>query len=42
VGKYGIPRCFVAPPSRPGLMLGYSRMNHEKIREGGRLLGESF
>jgi GntR family transcriptional regulator / MocR family aminotransferase len=42
VGVYGISGYFLAPPSRPGLMLGYSRMNQEKIREGIRLLGESF
>jgi len=42
VGVYGIAGYFLARPSRPGLMLGYSRMNQEKIREGIRLLGESL
>jgi hypothetical protein len=37
VGVCGIAGYFLAPPSRPGLVLGYSRMNQEKIREGIRL-----
>jgi GntR family transcriptional regulator/MocR family aminotransferase len=40
VGVYGISHCFLKRPSRPGLMLGYSTMNEEEIREGIRLLGE--
>jgi len=40
VGIYGISRYFLTRPSRPGLMLGYSRMNESRIREGIRLLGE--
>jgi GntR family transcriptional regulator / MocR family aminotransferase len=40
VGVYGISRYFLGRPSRAGLMLGYSRMNEEKIREGIRRLSE--
>jgi GntR family transcriptional regulator/MocR family aminotransferase len=40
VGIYGISHCFLTKPSRPGFILGYSRMNEEEIREGIRLLGE--
>ncbi len=40
VGVYGISRYFLARPSRRGLMLGYSRMNEERIREGIRRLSE--
>ena len=40
VGIYGISHCFLTRPSRTGLMLSYSRMNEEEIREGIRLLGE--
>ena len=42
VGIYGISRYFLARLSRTGLMLGYSRMNEEEIREGIRLLGETL
>ena len=40
VGIYGISHCFLARPSRTGLMLGYARMNEKEIREGIRLLSE--
>jgi GntR family transcriptional regulator/MocR family aminotransferase len=40
VGVYGIAHCFLNTPSRPGLMLGYARMNEREIREGIRILGE--
>jgi len=40
VGVYGISRYFLAPPSKVGLLLGYSRMKEEEIREGIRRLGE--
>ena len=40
VGVYGISRYFLTQPSRTGLMLGYSRMEDEQIREGIRRLGE--
>ncbi|MGB6385548.1 MAG: PLP-dependent aminotransferase family protein [Terriglobales bacterium] len=40
VGIYGISRYFLTRPSRSGLMLGYSRMKEEEIREGIRRLGE--
>jgi GntR family transcriptional regulator/MocR family aminotransferase len=40
VGVSGISHCFLARPSRPGIVLGYSRMNEKEIREGIRLLGE--
>jgi GntR family transcriptional regulator/MocR family aminotransferase len=40
VGIYGISRYFLTRPSRPGLMLGYSRMNEQEIREGIRRLSE--
>jgi GntR family transcriptional regulator/MocR family aminotransferase len=42
VGVYGISGYFLARAARAGLMLGYSRMNEQSIREGIRLLGESF
>jgi GntR family transcriptional regulator/MocR family aminotransferase len=42
VGVYGISGYFLARAARAGLMLGYSRMNKQSIREGIRLLGESF
>jgi GntR family transcriptional regulator/MocR family aminotransferase len=42
VGVYGIAGYFLAWASRAGLMLGYSRMNEQQIREGIRLLGESL
>jgi GntR family transcriptional regulator/MocR family aminotransferase len=40
VGVYGISRYYLGRASRSGLMLGYSRMNEEKIREGIRRLSE--
>lgn len=40
VGVYGVARYFLTPPSRTGLMLGFSRMKEEEIREGIRRLGE--
>lgn len=42
VGIYGISRYFLARRFRTGLMLGYSRMKEEEIREGIRLLGETL
>lgn len=39
VGVYGISHCFLTQPSRPGIILGYSRMNEKELREGIRLLG---
>jgi len=42
VGVYGISGYYLARPARVGLMLGYSRMNEQGIREGIRLLGEAF
>ena len=39
VGVYGIARYFLTRPSRSGLVLGYSRMKEEEIREGIRRLG---
>jgi GntR family transcriptional regulator/MocR family aminotransferase len=40
VGIYGISRYYLGRASRGGVMLGYSRMNEEKIREGIRRLSE--
>jgi len=42
VGVYGISHCCLAKPSRTGIILGYSRMNEAQIREGIRLLSQSF
>jgi GntR family transcriptional regulator/MocR family aminotransferase len=42
VGVYGVARHFWRRPRRPGLMLGYSRMREEDIREGIRRLAECF
>jgi GntR family transcriptional regulator/MocR family aminotransferase len=42
VGIYGISRYFLTRAPRTGLMLGYSRMNEERIREGIRRLGETL
>jgi GntR family transcriptional regulator/MocR family aminotransferase len=42
VGVYGIAGYFLARAARAGLMLGYSRMNEQQIREGIWLLGEAF
>jgi GntR family transcriptional regulator / MocR family aminotransferase len=38
VGVYGISQYFLTRPARPGLMLGYSRMKEQEIREGIRRL----
>ena len=40
VGVYGVSRYFLKRPSRPGLMLGYSRLKENEIREGIRRLSE--
>ena len=40
VGVYGIARYFLTRSARAGLVLGYSRMKEEGIREGIRRLGE--
>lgn len=40
VGVYGISPYFLRKPSRPGLLLGYSRMRESEIREGIRRLSE--
>ena len=40
VGVYGISEYYLRPPRRPGLLLGYSRLNEHEIREGIRRLGE--
>jgi GntR family transcriptional regulator / MocR family aminotransferase len=40
VGIYGISRYFLKRPSRTGIMLGYSRMRENEIREGIRRLSE--
>ncbi len=40
VGIYGISHCYLTPPRRTGLMLGYSTMNESEIREGIRILGQ--
>ncbi len=40
VGVYGISRNFLTRPARTGIMLGYSRMKEDEIREGIRRLGE--
>ncbi len=40
VGVYGIAGYYLARPSQPALMLGYSRLNEQEIREGIRRLGE--
>jgi GntR family transcriptional regulator/MocR family aminotransferase len=42
VGVYGISHCYLTKPLRPGLIIGYSRMNEDEIREGIRLLGETL
>ena len=38
VGVYGVNGYFLRPPSRPGILLGYSRMREAEIREGVRRL----
>jgi GntR family transcriptional regulator/MocR family aminotransferase len=40
VGIYGVAQYFLTPPSRAGLMLGYSRLKEAEIREGIRRLSE--
>jgi len=40
VGVYGISHYFLKRPPRTGVMLGYSRMKEEEIREGIRRLGQ--
>ncbi|HZU42316.1 MAG TPA: PLP-dependent aminotransferase family protein [Terriglobales bacterium] len=40
VGVYGISGYFLARPAPPGLMLGYSRLNEQEIREGIKRLGD--
>ncbi len=40
VGIYGTAGYFIDRPSRPGLILGYSRLNERDIREGIRRLAE--
>jgi GntR family transcriptional regulator/MocR family aminotransferase len=40
VGVYGIAPYFAAQPSRPGIILGYSRMRVADIRDGIRRLGD--
>jgi GntR family transcriptional regulator/MocR family aminotransferase len=40
VGISGIAHCYLTRPSRPGIMLGYSRINEREIREGIRRLSE--
>ena len=42
VAVYGIARHFLQRPHRTGLMLGYSRMREEDIREGVRRLAECW
>jgi GntR family transcriptional regulator/MocR family aminotransferase len=42
VGISGISHCFMTRPSRPGIILGYSRLNEREIREGVRRLSEIF
>lgn len=40
VGVYEISPYFLRPPSRTGILLGYSRLNEKQITEGIRRLGE--
>jgi len=40
VGVYGVNGYFLKPSSRPGILLGYSRMREAEIREGVRRLAE--
>jgi GntR family transcriptional regulator/MocR family aminotransferase len=42
VGVYGISGYYLDSPRGPGLMLGYSRLNAEEIREGVRLLSKAI
>jgi GntR family transcriptional regulator/MocR family aminotransferase len=40
VGVYGISPYHLRPPSRTGVLLGYSRMTENNIQEGIRRLGK--
>jgi GntR family transcriptional regulator/MocR family aminotransferase len=40
VGVYGIARYYLSRPTRPGLLLGYSRTSEHQIREGIRRLAQ--
>ncbi|MGE5206784.1 MAG: PLP-dependent aminotransferase family protein [Chlamydiota bacterium] len=40
VGVYGISPYFLRRPSRPGILLGYSRLREREIREGIRRLSQ--
>src|SRR5215472_2308643 len=42
VGVYGNAKYFLKTPKNPGLMLGYSGMNDEQIREGVRRLAKAI
>jgi GntR family transcriptional regulator/MocR family aminotransferase len=42
VGVYGMSHCYLAKPARPGIILGYSRMNENDIREGIRLFSQTL
>ena len=42
VGIYGISGYFLTRPSKSGLLLGYSRMKKEEIREGIRRLSQAL
>ena len=42
VGVYGISPYFLKCPSRPGIMLGYSRLKEADIREGIRRLSQAL
>lgn len=42
VGIYGISHCFLGEERRAGMMLGYARLSEREIREGIRLLSETF
>lgn len=40
IGIYGVSEYFMGRPSPPAVMLGYSRLTEQEIREGIRRLGE--
>ena len=40
VGVYGISPYHLKPPTRTGVLLGYSRMTENNIQEGIRRLGK--
>jgi len=42
VGVYGIAKYFLKKPPRPGLMLGYSGMTEQQIRDGIRCLAKAL